>query len=260
MIVSTSQQPVTKLVNENKECILDVLEKTKDSDWVLTPEGSLSGYRENQTHTHNNPDYAPALKEVENYLIKNQRNMLLGTGHVESDGLPWNQIRVYNKGQFGGAYAKRLPCMNMQYYGGELFSYCTGDQPYYYYLDNKRKIIASSLICNDIWAFPKASPMGNPYFYRQFKADHVQVVFCAVNCNNDHGFDQLIYEWHENHLRLFSREFDMYTIVSGATTSMDSKEEVNYTQCPSGIIGPDGEWIEKCKDNGADIATAELKL
>ena len=40
MIVSTSQQPVTKLVNENKECILDVLEKTKDSDWVLTPECS----------------------------------------------------------------------------------------------------------------------------------------------------------------------------------------------------------------------------
>jgi hypothetical protein len=43
MIFTASQQPVFKQVKENYECIYDVLENTKDSDWVLTPEGSLSG-------------------------------------------------------------------------------------------------------------------------------------------------------------------------------------------------------------------------
>jgi len=44
-----------------------------------------------------------------------------------------------------------------------------------------------------------------------------------------------------------------------ATTDMVGKP-VDHTQCPSGIIGPDGEWIEKCKDSGSDIATIELTL
>ena len=50
MIISASQQPVFPWVKENKQTILDVLESTKDSDWVLTPEGSLSGYCTDQTH------------------------------------------------------------------------------------------------------------------------------------------------------------------------------------------------------------------
>ncbi|GIS04024.1 MAG: hypothetical protein CM15mP106_4710 [Candidatus Neomarinimicrobiota bacterium] len=30
-------------------------------------------------------------------------------------------------------------------------------------------------------------------------------------------------------------------------------------QCPV-ESRPDGEWIEKCKDSGSDIATVEIKL
>ena len=257
MIISTSQPPVYKQVNENKKVILDVLDKTKDSDWLLTPEGSLSGYCADQTHELKSDQYAPALKEVEDYLIQNKRNMLLATGHVESNNLPYNQIRVYRQGQFNGAYAKQLLTNDFNA-AGELFYYIAGNEPHYYYIDEKQSVLASSLICNDIWAFPKMSPQGNPYYYREFRKYNVKVVFCAVNCNIDY-LDPLVYEWHENHLRLFSREFEMYTVVSGATTDMVGKP-VDHTQCPSGIIGPDGEWIEKCKDSGSDIATIELKI
>jgi len=257
MIISASQQPVFSWVKENKQTILDVLDSTKDSDWLLTPEGSLSGYCTDQTHEVKTPDYGPALKEIENYLTTNKRNMLLATGHVESNGLPYNQIRVYKQGQFNGAYAKQL-LTNDYDAAGELFYYIAGNQPHYYYIDEKESVVASSLICNDIWAFPKMSPNGNPYYYREFRKYGVKVVFCSVNCNVD-VLDPLVYEWHENHLRLFSREFGMYTVVSGATTDMRGKP-VNHIQCPSGIIGPDGEWIEKCKDSGPDIATVEIKL
>ena len=257
MIVSASQQPVFKWPKENKNTILDVLKQTKDSDWVLTPEGSLSGYCTDQTHELKSDEYGPALKEVEDYLIENKRNMLLATGHVESNGLPYNQIRLYKEGQFNGAYAKRL-LTNHRDAAGELFYYIAGQEPHIYYMDEDNTILASSLICNDIWAFPKMSPQGNPYFYNEFKKYDVKIVFCSVNCNIDH-LDPLVYEWHENHLRLFSREFEMYTVVSGATTDMRGTP-VNHIQCPSGVIGPDGEWIEKCKDSGSDIATVEIKL
>ena len=48
MIFTASQQPVFDDPNENLECILDIIDNHKDSDWILTPEGSLSGYCLNQ--------------------------------------------------------------------------------------------------------------------------------------------------------------------------------------------------------------------
>ncbi len=35
MKLTASQQPVFKQVKDNYECIQDVLDNTKDSDWVL---------------------------------------------------------------------------------------------------------------------------------------------------------------------------------------------------------------------------------
>ena len=48
--VTASQQPVFASIKENLECIMDVLETHKTSDWILTPEGSLSGYCANVCH------------------------------------------------------------------------------------------------------------------------------------------------------------------------------------------------------------------
>ena len=50
MKISTSQQPVYKDIDNNFEVIIDVLENNPDSDWILTPEGSLSGYCQNVCH------------------------------------------------------------------------------------------------------------------------------------------------------------------------------------------------------------------
>ena len=50
MKISTSQQPVYSDMDKNLATIIDVLDSTTDSDWVLTPEGSLSGYCSNVCH------------------------------------------------------------------------------------------------------------------------------------------------------------------------------------------------------------------
>ena len=111
MIFTASQQPVFKQVKENYECIYDVLENTKDSDWVLTPEGSLSGYCEGPVHNatqETKDEYNDYEHKLENYLKENRRNLALGTGHIEQDKLPYNEIRFYREGNFQKYYAKQL--------------------------------------------------------------------------------------------------------------------------------------------------------
>ena len=102
MKISTSQQPVYKDIDNNFEVIIDVLENNPDSDWILTPEGSLSGYCQNVCHESTKEQkekYFEVLTKLETYLLKNKRSMALSTGHIEQDGFPYNQMRYYYQGQ-----------------------------------------------------------------------------------------------------------------------------------------------------------------
>ena len=46
----------------------------------------------------------------------------------------------------------------------------------------------------------------------------------------------------------------MYVVHAGSATKTQSKD-TDFLQCASGIVGPDGEWIAKCKDTGMDSVT-----
>ena len=256
MIFTASQQPVFADPKQNLECITDVLEANKESDWILTPEGSLSGYCLNQTHEKNNPTYTEALKELETYLLNKRRNLALGTGHIEPDGMPYNQVRIYRQGVLQVAYNKQLLTNDVGAMG-EYYYYLPGNACNYFYLDMVDRFKASALICNDVWAFPRMSPNGNPYFYRQISEAGAKVVFVSVNCCTDE-FDQTVYNFHESHLRTLSKHFNIHTVVSSACTDMKGNEYNGKIQCPSGIIDPNGEWIKKCKDTGMDSVSVEI--
>jgi predicted amidohydrolase len=256
MKFTASQQPVFADIKENLECIIDVLETNKDSDWILTPEGSLSGYCVNQTHEKNDSTYSESLKELETYLLNNRRNLALGTGHIEPDGMPYNQVRVYRQGVLQVAYNKQLLTNDVGAMG-EYYYYLPGNTCNYFYLDMVDRFKASALICNDVWAFPRMSPNGNPYFYRQISEAGAKVVFVSVNCCTDE-FDETVYNFHESHLRTLSKHFNIHTVVSSACTDMKGNEYNGKIQCPSGIIDPNGEWIKKCKDTGMDSVSVEI--
>ena len=256
MIFTASQQPVFADPKENLKCIIDVLDTNKESDWILTPEGSLSGYCLNQTHEKNDPTYTEALKELETYLLNKRRNIALGTGHIEPDGLPYNQVRVYKEGVLQGAYNKQL-LTNDVGAPGEFYYYVPGNACNFFYLDDVDRFKASALICNDVWAFPRMSPKGNPYFYRHISEARARIVFVSVNCCTDE-FDQTVYNYHDSHLRLLSKQFNLHTVVSSACTDMRGDEYNGKVQGPSGIIDPNGEWIAKCKDVGMDSVSAEI--
>ena len=256
MKFTASQQPVFADIKENLECIIDVLETNKDSDWILTPEGSLSGYCVNQTHEKNDSTYNESLKELETYLLNNRRNLALGTGHIEPDGMPYNPVRVYRQGVLQVAYNKQLLTNDVGAMG-EYYYYLPGNTCNYFYIDMIDRFKASSLICNDVWAFPRMSPNGNPYFYRQISEAGAKVVFVSVNCCTDE-FDETVYNFHESHLRTLSKHFNIHTVVSSACTDMKGNEYNGKIQCPSGIIDPNGEWIKKCNDTGMDSVSVEI--
>ena len=258
MIITASQQPVFKQVKENYNCIHDILESTKDTDWLLTPEGSLSGYCVGRMHHATKEtidEYTEYLTKIENYCKENERNIALGTGHIEQDNMPYNEIRFYNKGNLQKYYAKQMLTHGPDFMG-----------EYYYYLPGVRNetvviengVLAGALICNDAWAYPPASPHGNPYHWRKLKELGCQVVFVSANCTMD-KLDTVVYNFHESTLRMMAKAFEFHVVVSSACTDMKG-EPAPHVQAPSGIIDPTGEWIVKCKDSGMDQVTAEIKF
>lgn len=260
--LTASQQPVFIHPKENLECIKDVLKDHKDSDWILTPEGSLSGYTTppclNQTGHISAKHTTEALKEIEDLQKELGVGLALGTGWTESDGFPYNQIRFYGPKGLSQVYAKRLLTQGWEG-GGELHYYLPGQSNKYLTLDPENKVLGSALICNDFWASPRVSPRGNPYYQVDMAKSNVDVVFVSANCNVEE-FDPLMYTWHENHLQMFAREFGFWIVVSNACTSMTG-EPVDRVQCPSGIIGPSGDWLAKCSDKGEmDSATVEIEV
>ena len=51
----------------------------------------------------------------------------------------------------------------------------------------------------------------------------------------------------------------MNVIIASSSTDMKGNP-TKHMQSPSGIIGQDGEWIAKCKDQGMDSVTVELDI
>ena len=253
--VTATQLPITDKLDQNIQSIKNVL--VQDKGYLLTGEGSLSGYF--APPVINNCDNAVDLIEAERHIvgeatIKNIK-LLLGTGWMEPDGMPYNQVRLYNNG-YKGAYSKRLLTTTPNG-GGERNAYLPGWAPFVFDMEQGYK--GGILICNDIWATPSVSPTGNPYYVNEYARLGVNVLFCSVNCNvgGRVNWDPTIYTWHENHLQMYAKTFNMYIVISGSSLSM-SGEPIEKLQCPLGIIGPDGNWIEQL-ELGTCSTSVQLK-
>jgi predicted amidohydrolase len=255
------QQPVFRDALENLECTLDILEDNKDTDWLLTPECAISGYCQPPVL------YSPhslITKHVEMSIEKiaqRAKELNIGIGLGSSirgpDGFPYNGILFYKDGEEISVYKKRILTHGWEG-GGELHSYLAGHVPNYFYMDELETVKASALICNDIWCMPRSAPKGNPYLPIELVKNDVDVIFVASNCNGNER-DDLAKVWNENHLQIFAREFGFFIVHSNSATTT-SHQETDHIQCSSGIIGPDGQWIAKCKDSGMDYVTVEVDV
>src|SRR6185295_783313 len=100
--VAGMQMNVANDISKNKERILAAIREAAAGNavFLVTPEGSLSGYRSR----FDQKELAPALKEVLSLARDLRIGLLLGTCFKDDKGLCYNQIRIYSpEGEFIGA-------------------------------------------------------------------------------------------------------------------------------------------------------------
>ena len=125
--VAGAQMCVTNNIQANQEIILRAIDfsATVKADILLTPEGSLSGYRP----YFEQAAVEKALQTVTDAARRARVGLALGTCYVEpSDGLCYDQLRFYAPdGTYLGFHTKILTCGTLtDPPEGEINDYCPG--------------------------------------------------------------------------------------------------------------------------------------
>jgi predicted amidohydrolase len=241
---------VSRDVAQNEKRILKALELAADqeADFLLTPEGSLSGYYAD----FDGCEVASAVERVAARAREARVGLALGTCYKElEDGVEYcyNQVRVYApKGNYLGSFAKILRCSSLNHPGtGEMTEYVEGVLRVF----DWNGVRFSALICNDLWATPGYTVMPNPYLPWKLKQLGAQVLFHAVNS----GHHQRNRTFHESSVNLWAYALKMPIVEVNALE--DSNKPIN---AGSGLVGPDGTRTLVVPDVGEQFFTCELTL
>ena len=250
LIVAGIQMPVTNNVSENEELICTAIEKAaKDkADFLLTPEGSLSGYNAE----FDREEVAAALERVTTFAKEKQVGLALGTCYKEihkGKERCYNQVRIYSpEGEYLGSHSKILRCSSLQKPG-------TGEMAWY----TKEPLRAfewggvrfGALICNDFWATPGCTTTPNPYLPWKLQRLGARFILHAVNS----GHEQRYRPFHESSVELWASALKIYVVEVNAVR--DEKIPIN---AGSGLVGPDGTRLVSAPDTGEQYFVCEIDL
>ena len=184
MKVAGCQMLVTNSVKANEAKIKAAIRRAADegADFLLTPEGSLSGYRS----SFEGKKVAAAVRRVAARAKRAGVGLLLGTCYKEKAkgrDFCYNQVRVYApEGEYLGAHSKILRCSPLEMPGtGEMADYVEGTLRAFEW----KRITFGVLICNDMWASPHCTTMPNPHLPLQLARMGARIIFHAINSGTD---------------------------------------------------------------------------
>jgi len=239
IIIAGYQMIVSNDINSNKEKILEGIRWAagEEADFLITPEGSLSGY----TSNFDREQVQNALTEIESEAKKLNIGLMLGTCYKEVVGgteYCYNQVRVYAPdGRFMGAYNKILRCSPLDFPGtGEMIDYVEGELKTFEWKGNTFGI----LICNDLWATPGYTTIPNPYLPWKLKQMGAEFI---VHCINS-GSDQKYRPFHESSAELWAYSLKIPILEINASFG---ERPVNAR---SGLIDSKGDRITIVPDTG----------
>ena len=107
-------------------------------------------------------------------------------------------------------------------------------------------IRVSGLICNDMWANPQCTPMPDTHLCKQLAAMGAKIVFHAVNGGRNGGqWSEVGWAYHESNLRMRARAASVWVVTVDNSASVDLP-----SSSPSGVIDPDGNWVDRADDKG----------
>lgn len=251
--VAGFQMPVGRDVRANSALILGAIEQAAaaGAELLLTPEGSLSGYR---------PDFPvevwkEELARVTARARERRLGLALGTCAIEEGGRCYNQIRLYRPdGAYLGFHAKTLLCGTLgPKPEGEIRHYLPAPLQCFDWAPGCR---LGALICNDVWANPSCTPMADPHLTQRLAELGARVILHAVNGGRDASeLSQVHWQFHESNLRLRAQAGGVWIVT------VDNSDPATLpTSSPSGVVRPDGTWACRAPAAGAHLFVHELDL
>ena len=251
LTISGLQMVVSSDVSANEKRILDGIKKAAEAgaDFLVTPEGSLSGYTPNFDRIH----LAQAVERVAAAAKEYKVGLLLGTCYKElTDGNEqcYDEVRVYTpQGEYLGYHAKILRCSKLDSPGsGEMADYAQSPLRTFEW----NGIRFGILICNDFWATPGYTTIPNPYLPWQLKRMGAQLIFHHINS----GTDQKYRAFQESSVNIWAEKLGIY-IVEVNAAGKNKNEKVNAS---SGLVGPKGERETIVPDVGEQFFTCKIRI
>lgn len=249
LVIAGLQMNVAKSIAENERTIIRHLNSLKDKnvDFLITPEGSLSGYNSE----FNGLELKEALTKVVSVAKNANVGLILGTCYKDTIGgkeYCYNQARVYlPDGTFLGAYSKILTCSPLDNPGtGEMMEYVQGSVKTF----SVKDIDVGILICNDLWATPGYTTIPNPYLPWKMKEAGAKIIFHIINS----GTNMVYRTFHEASVELWARTLEMPIVEVNAA---HGNEEIN---AGSGIISKDGEKVKSVINKGEQLFIYNISL
>ncbi|HLF33071.1 MAG TPA: carbon-nitrogen hydrolase family protein [Cyclobacteriaceae bacterium] len=241
------QMNATPDIQKNKERIIEGLRKAsgEGAAFLITPEGSLSGY----TSNFDQDEVSKALPEILAIAKQVKVGLFLGTCFKEISGNAtycYNQIRVYTPvGEFLGAYSKILRCSPLNLPGtGEMVDYVEGELKIFEWKGHK----IGTLICNDLWATPGYTTIPNPYLAWKLKQMGADMIIHCINS----GSNQRYRKFHESSAELWALSLKIPILEVNAA---QGDETINAM---SGLIGADGIRSKTVPDTGDQFFIVDL--
>ena len=234
--VAGVQMTVSRNKNENLPRILEHIRKAA-ADIVLFPEMSLTGYH-GDFHEQRTRE---AWRQIAAACRQHYVAAVIGTGAVV-DGHTFIQSRIYSdQGTLLGTHEKIVPTSDERKWcrpGEELRVFTLKDIPF------------GCLICNDLWVTPGCGPYPDPRLTYQLGKKGAKIIFHSVHS----GGSQIHTPYHESNLRLRAMESGLHIVTANAAVPGGS------VNAPSGVVGPDGNWLVQCPREGEHTFNADLDI
>jgi predicted amidohydrolase len=248
--ISGLQMVVSKDVAANERKILEGLKRAADegADFLLTPEGSLSGY-------YSGFDRVQVADAVERLAAEARSlgvGLALGTCYKQIEGdlkYCYNQVRLYAPdGQYLGCHDKILRCSPLGHPGtGEMREYVEGVLRVF----DWQGLRFGVLICNDLWAAPGFTTSPNPYLPWRLAQMGAKLILHSINS----GSTQVFRSFHESSVELWAHTLGL-PIVELNAAPVDG----GPVNARSGLVGSDGSRLLSAPDAGEQFFTGALEI
>jgi len=226
-------QPTKK---ENLPRILSQIEKC-DCDFIVFPEMALTG----RNNDFSDSRTVEAWKQIATACRNAYVTAIFGTG-ARNDEQSVIQARIYrDDGELLGTQEKLVPTKEDRTWcrpGAELRSF------------RHMGLRFGCLIGNDLWVAPGSGPYPDTRLSHQLGQQGAQLIFHTASSGTDPRFSA----YYDANLRLRAWESGI-NIVTVNAASTDAP-----INSPSGVVGPDGEWLVQAPLVGEHNFTYDLEI